>query len=176
MSSADSQNKMITEAEIEQFDRDGAVTFNGPFTECHIETLGHIFDRVDEWDDYSQFEPELLEVFQHPFREEVARRGLRANEVEFMGGVMRQRKPGVAVQPEHLDFMLNKKSLEESPRQMRATLLLWLTDVTPDRGPYMYRPGSHRQIADYRDDLPLVIGNVKKEDIPDLSYATWFPS
>ena len=69
MSSADSQNKMITEAEIEQFDRDGAVTFNGPFTECHIKTLGHIFDRVDKWDDYSRFEPEFLEVFQHPFCE-----------------------------------------------------------------------------------------------------------
>lgn len=47
---------------------------------------------------------------------------------------MRQRKPGVEAQPEPLDFMLNKKSIEESPRQMRVTLLLWLTHVTPDRG------------------------------------------
>lgn len=166
---------MMTESEIEQFDQDGAVTFSGPFTDSHIDALGRIFDRVHEWDDYSRFEPELLDVFQHPFCEEVARQVLRADEVEFMGGVMRQRKPRVEVQPEHLDVMLNKKSFEESPRQMPISLLIWLTPVPPDRGPYMYRPGSHRQIAEYRDNAPLVIGNIKKEDMPNLHYADLVP-
>ena len=166
---------MITDTQIEQFERDGAVTIDGPFTDSHIEALGRIFEEVKKWDDYSRFEPELLEVFQHPFCEEVAKRVLRADEVEFMGGVMRQRKPGVEAQPEHLDIMLNRKSFEEVPRQIWAHLLLWLTPVTPDRGPFMYRPGSHRQIAEDRGDLPLVIGNVKKEDMPDLPYAELVP-
>ncbi len=166
---------MITDTQAEQFERDGAVTIDGPFADSHIEALGRMFEEVKEWDDYSRFEPELLEVFQHPFCEEVAKRVLRADEVEFMGGVMRQRKPGAEVSPEHLDIMLNRKSFEEVPRHMWASLLLWLTPVTPDRGPFMYRPGSHRQIAEDRGDLPLVIGNVWKEDMPDLPYAELAP-
>ena len=88
---------------------------------------------------------------------------------------MRQGEPDVEAQPEHLDSVLNRKSFEEVPRQMWVHLILWLTPVTPDRGPFMYRPRSHRQIAEYRDDLPLVAGNVKKEGMPDLPYAELGP-
>jgi ectoine hydroxylase-related dioxygenase (phytanoyl-CoA dioxygenase family) len=53
---------------------------------------------------------------------------------------------------------------------MICGLLLWLTDVTMDRAPLMYQPGTHRKIAAAMDRDPQYIDNpVGTDRLPELN-------
>src|SRR5262249_3736265 len=90
------ENEMITDQELRQFIEDGAVTIGTPLTEAQIAAASAAFDRLlpfsappDGRPRYrvgmtcSYDDPALLEIIQHPFFEEVAKRALRADEVQF---------------------------------------------------------------------------------------------
>ncbi len=54
----------------------------------------------------------------------------------------------------------------------------WLTDVTPDRAPRFFRPGSHRQISAWAEQDPARQERRGRElvDLPALQYAERCPS
>src|SRR5687767_10851359 len=88
---------MITDQELQRFIEDGAVTIDTPLTEAQITAASAAFDRLlplpapqeGQPQRYrvgmtcSYDDPALLEIIQHPFFEEVAKRALAADEVRF---------------------------------------------------------------------------------------------
>jgi ectoine hydroxylase-related dioxygenase (phytanoyl-CoA dioxygenase family) len=172
---------MITEAQISQFERDGAVTIDGPFSSEQIATTGELIGRLDAEKklggaaDYLT-EPVLLEIIQHPFLEEVAQQVLRSPQVEFAAMAARQKQPTpdapFAQEEEHVDCGYSPEDLLAVPRRMLVSFLVWFTDVTLDRGPFMYRPGSHRQLAEHYATRPPGTDNyLPVSALPPLPYA-----
>ena len=62
-----------------------------------------------------------------------------------------------------------------------APFFVWIDDVTAQRAPLMYRPGSHRLIAKYREDQPELkgstplVGGVMFDGLPVLDYTDPIP-
>ncbi|MCZ7643719.1 MAG: phytanoyl-CoA dioxygenase family protein [Planctomycetota bacterium] len=184
---------MLSAMQIDRFAREGAVTLDTPFTEDLVEAAAAELDRlcpyipdpargdnafrVQRSNDYH--EPALLELIQHPFLEQVARRILGAEAVDFFATAIAKTypQPGEAFRFwEHVDIKYATTDLDAVPRRMVCSCLVWLTDVTPDRAPLMYRPGSHRQIAAAMDRRPEYIDNPQNfEHLPRLDYAAPVP-
>ena len=88
---------MITEQEIQQFSEMGAVTIDTPLTQQQLSAASAVFDRLLPFSEPEAgeepryrvsttctfYDPELLDIIQHPFFEEVAKRVLRADEISF---------------------------------------------------------------------------------------------
>jgi hypothetical protein len=189
---------MITEQQLEQFARDGAVTIDTPLTGQQIAAAGAALDRLLPFRPgeegrppryrasmtCSYDDPELVEIIQHPFFEEVAKRALRTDAVRFYQTAIVTAYP----QPDtpwsfeqHVDIQYSLSDLDATPRRMICSYFLWLTDVNERRAPMMFRPGSHRQIGAFRERdpslraaLPRVAG-VSLAQLPALDYADAIP-
>jgi hypothetical protein len=179
---------MIGLSQIEEFNRNGAVTIDAPFTAAELSSAADVFDRLLVQErpangtkpparvqrDGSLDQP-LLELIQHPFLEETAKKTLEAAEVEFFAHaiVKSYPEPGVPFAFwEHVDIKYGTRDLDATPKRMICTCLVWLTDVTPDRAPLMFRLGSHRQIAAEVDkDNSYVDNPVPIQALPKLAYA-----
>ena len=103
------------------------------------------------------FSQALLDLMQHPWQEQVARRVLRSSDVVLTNGVSVYSYP----EPEppeaytfHIDEKATREEMAATPFGRTASLWLWLTDVTPDTGPLMVHPGSHFTLADARQREP----------------------
>jgi hypothetical protein len=183
---------MISACEIEQFDKAGAVTIDSPFTDAQLNAADEVFDRLLVQQKPANgtktptriqrdgcLEPALLDIIQHPFMEETTRRTLRAEEVEFFAHAIVKSYPEPD-EPfsfwEHVDIKYSTSDLDEVPKRMICSCLLWLTDVTPDRAPLMFRPGSHRLIATDVDKNNSYIDNPQPfQALPKLPYADPVP-
>jgi hypothetical protein len=190
--------RTITDLELQQFDEAGAVTIDTPLTEAQIAAASAAFDRLLPFrapqegarpsyrvgQTCSYLEPDLVEIIQHPFFEEVARRALRAEEVRFFQTAITTSYP----QPDtpfsfdqHVDIQYSLSDLNATPRRMICSYFLWLTDVNERRAPLMLRPGSHRLIAAHRERQPELRGAVPRvagaslAQLPALDYADPFP-
>lgn len=172
---------MITDAHRLEFEEFGATTIDSPFIAEEIERGGqaiadlHGRPKTGGYADYV-IEPVLLDFIQHPFFETAAREVLLADEVEFVAWAARQNDPQPGAQfamlGEHVDISYNRAALDATPRRMLASFLLWFTDTNLERGPFMYRRGSHRQIAEHFGDAPVDCDNpLYADDIPRLDYA-----
>jgi Phytanoyl-CoA dioxygenase (PhyH) len=184
---------MITDQELRQFIEDGVVTIDTPLTEVQIAAASAAFDRLlpfsapqDGRPRYrvgmtcSYDDPALLEIIQHPFFEEVAKRALRADAVQFFQTAITASYP----QPDtpfsfdqHVDIQYSLSDLNAAPRRMVCSYFLWITDVNERRAPMMVRPGSHWLIAAERerhprlkDEVPRVAG-ASLAQLPALAYA-----
>ncbi len=174
-----------SDEQVRQFEQVGAVTFDGPFPPAQIQAVSDLVARLDaekKLGGYADYfvEPLLVDVIQHPFFEEAAKRFLHAPEVEFVNWAARQKgaQPGqvFALDGEHVDVSYHRLSLESVPRRMLVSFWLWLTDVTIDRGPFMFRPGSHRQIAEHwGDDGAHAENPLMSNQLPALAYAEPVP-
>ncbi len=181
---------MIEESQVNAFAELGAVTIDTPLSAADIAgaraAVGRLlpFDAASGRYRYSAtcsyYEEELLDIIQHPFFEEVACRVLRADAVRFFQTAILATYP----QPEaefsydqHVDLQYALSDLEATPRRVVCTYFLWLTDVNEKRAPMMWRPGSHRPLAQawqeqeaLRDQIPRVIG-IKMDDLPALDFV-----
>jgi hypothetical protein len=189
---------MITEQQLEQFVHDGAVTIDTPLTREQIAAAVATLDRLLPFQagengrppryrtglTCSYDDPPLLEIIQHPFFEEVAKRALRADAVRFFQTAI------VAAYPQpntpwsfeqHVDIQYCLSDLDATPRRMICSFFLWLTDVNARRAPMMFRPGSHRQLGAYRAGDPATRGTVPRvagvalAQLPALPYAEAIP-
>ena len=185
---------MITEQEIQQFSDLGAVTIDTPLTQQQLTAASDVFDRLlpgpGEKPRYrvsttcTFYDPELLDIIQHPFFEEVAKRVLRADEVRFFQTAIVTTYPAPNTPfsfDQHVDVQYCLSDLDATPRRMVCSYFLWIKDVTEKRAPLMYRPGSHRLIARERENqpelkgsLPLVAG-VSLPKLPQLDYTEAIP-
>jgi ectoine hydroxylase-related dioxygenase (phytanoyl-CoA dioxygenase family) len=179
---------MMTEQQLHEFVTVGATTIDTPFTAAQIDAAAGAVDREfpdapvgTTMRDYrlqhsdSYFYPELIALIQHPFLESVAKRTLRSESVEFCATAIAKTFPepnGKFDYWEHVDIKYRLSDLDATPRKMICSCLIWLTDVTPDRAPLMFRPGSHRQIAADMEIRPSFIDNpVSFDQLPKLDYA-----
>ena len=185
---------MITEQEIQQFSDLGAVTIDTPLTQQQLTAASAVFDRLlpgpGEKPRYrvsttcTFYDPELLDIIQHPFFEEVAKHVLRADEVRFFQTAIVTTYPAPNTPfsfDQHVDVQYRLSDLNATPRRMVCSYFLWIEDVTEKRAPLMYRPGSHRLIAKERENRPELKGSaahvegVSLAGLPQLDYADPIP-
>ena len=179
---------VITDQQIEQFDRAGAVNLTGPLNPAQLSALAALFDRLmpappmDQRKPYERqvlandfLQPAVVRLIADPFFERVAQRVLRTDRVVFHSIFLNQAyaTPQHAFDHwQHVDIKYRLDDLDGTPRRMLCSFMVWLTDVTLDRAPFMYRPGSHRVIARRMQDDPQYTDNpVRLEDLGDLPLA-----
>ena len=189
---------MITEQEIHQFSEMGAVTVDTPLTQQQLTAASTVFDRLLPFSEPGAgekpryrvsttctfYDPALLDIIQHPFFEEVAKRVLQADEVRFFQTAIVTTYPAPDTPfsfYQHVDVQYCLSDLDATPRYMVCTFFVWIDDVTAQRAPLMYRPGSHRLIAKYRENQPELkgsvplVGGVMLDGLPALDYTEAIP-
>ena len=180
---------MITDRQLEEFERDGAVTIDSPFTEAQVSAASEAFDRLLSPPPYPSnvlkyasglghiTEPALLDFVKLPFLEEVAKRALKSDQVRLFQFSIKQTYPNPHVSFQyglHTDIRLSPSDLKAIPRRMLCLILIWISEATAERAPLMVRPGSHRQIADSIEADPVYLpqtnhtGPVRAEDFESV--------
>lgn len=179
---------MLSPSQLNEFIHAGATTIDTPFSSAQLDAAARAADRLfpaavagKNMRDYrlqqsnSYFDPELLALIQHPFLENIAKSALTAEAVEFCATAVAKTFPepgGQFSYWEHVDIKYSLSDLDATPRRMICSCLIWLTDVTPDRAPLMFRPGSHRLIAADMEQHPAYIDNPADiASLPQLPYA-----
>jgi hypothetical protein len=189
---------MITDQQIRQFLEVGAVTIDTPLSREQIAAASATVERLLPFQEptegqspryrrsmtCSYYDPELIDIIQHPVFEEVARRVLKADAVHFFQTAILANYP----QPntpfsfdQHVDIQYCLSDLQRVPLRFKCSYFLWLTDVNERRAPMMYRPGSHWLLAAERERDPALRGvtpcvkGVGLTDLPALDYAEPVP-
>ncbi len=184
---------MLTENDVLQFERDGFVTFDTPLTQEQIDKAIKAFDELvplgDKTDRFQATRrgggnvdhPDLLPIIMDPFFEDAAKKLLRADAVEFFQSTILATYPDPDIEKSeldhpHTDTLMSLDDLEAIPRRMSVGYFLWLNDVTEETAPLYARPGSHRQIAEYRQNDPALraeqprIEGAHGDKLPKLDY------
>ena len=184
---------MLTDRQVEQFDEEGAVTVDSPLTADQLFSAVEVYDRLlplTEAKDGERtryrlgnacqfYDPGLLDLIQHPFFETVAKQVLNAKSVYFYLAAMAHTHPEPGAEwsfDQHTDIQYCTSDLDATPKRMVCSFFVWISDVNERRAPLVLRPGSHRLIAEWREqdpDLkgvtPQVVGT-KLADLPGLPF------
>ena len=203
---------MITEQQMEAFERDGAVTIDTPLTDRQLAAASDLTDRLLPLAEPKEGErmryrvgqnnlldPPLVQIIEHPFFERVMKRLLHADRVAVIATALRKAHPQAGAKfefGEHTDITYSLADMASVPRRMDLSFFLWISDVDERCAPLMYRPGSHRQIAQSMGDRPhyvhrpfdpgdylnvpdihsVPVGSAAhREHWPDLEYAEPVP-
>jgi len=128
----------------------------------------------------SYYDEELLELIQHPFFEEVAKQVLATGKARLLQTaiITTYPQPGAKFSyDQHIDMQYTLADLQATPRRVVCSFFLWLTEVTDDRAPMMFRPGSHLPLIEewgrreeLQEVIPRVMG-IKLADLPQLEFA-----
>ena len=193
---------MFTDAQLEQYENQGAVTIDSPFTTEQLDRAEAAWDRLKQNGGEPYEEPGYVDVIQHPYFEEVAKKLLRANAVHLWWGLSpHERAPTNPPYTNsrdqwargcHVDIQATLEDFEATPRRMRAELWFWLNDVPADHGAMRILPGSHRAVmehwnrvlsSEHKAQLPRVHGlrpapvsenaPAFPEYIPDIDELPW---
>lgn len=185
----------LSDEEVNRFDREGAVTVDGPFTPEEIEAVAKLMDEMlpyeeskkDNYDAtrvtrdimskggrlYEYYNPALLNIYQHPFIEAAAKQLLYTDEVTFHSLAMSKTYPlriAKKVLGEHLDNKYSYSEFTARPRRVGISAVIYFTDVNSDRAPFKFWPGSHIPIGKYYDDHPDLLDyeGAPRSELPDL--------
>src|SRR5437763_13145155 len=136
----------MTDTQLDEFLTRGEVTIDTPLTPAQIAGASAAFDRLlrlrppapGEKPRYrseltcSYFDPELVEIIQHPFFEEVAKQALNAESVRFFQTAIVTAYPVPEAAwsfDQHVDIQYRLSDFDTVPRRMICSFFLWLTDV-----------------------------------------------
>ena len=193
---------MITDDQLNQYETQGAITIDSPFSEAELDRAEAAWDRLKTSGDPSYTDSDYVDVIQHPYFEEIAKNVLRAQAVHLWWGLDPHERgpaePPYASYGEqwargcHIDIQATWEDFTATPRRMRAELWFWLNDVPADRGAMRILPGSHRPIMqhwsqvltpEHKEQLPRVHGLrplpvpeqqiAYPEYVPDLKGTPW---
>jgi hypothetical protein len=106
----------------------------------------------------------LVDVAQHPWFEETAKKCLRADHVRFCAAACActYPQPGVEFRyGEHVDIQYTQAEWEATPRRVILSFFIWLADANARRAPLMHRPGSHHLIA-AENSRRLALGELRR--------------
>ena len=78
---------MITDEQLAQYEEQGAVTIDSPFTTEQLDRAEAAWDRLRDNGGAPYKDPDYIEVVQHPYFEEVAKKVLRADAVHLWWGL-----------------------------------------------------------------------------------------
>ena len=150
---------LFTDAQMRQYDDEGAVTIDSPFTTEELDRAEAAWDRLKASGRPPYEDPDYVDVVQHPYLEEVARKVLRAESVHLWWGLSPHERvpssaPFASVREQwgngcHVDIQATWEDFQATPRRMRAELWLWVNDVPEHRGAMRILPGSHRPIMEH---------------------------
>ena len=150
---------LFTDAQLAEYNEQGAVTIDSPFTTQELDRFEAAWDRLVPSGKPAYEDPDYVDVLQHPYFEEVAKKLLRADAVHLWWGLNpHQRAPAEPPYGSrreqwadgcHLDIQATWEDFTATPRRMRAELWFWLNDVPADRGAMRILPGSHRPIMEH---------------------------
>ena len=120
----------LTEAELKQYEEQGAVVVDSPLTTAELDRAEAAWDRLTASGRPPYEDPDYMEVFQHPYFEEAARKVLRAENVHLWWGLSPHgRFPAKApfASPRdqwaggcHTDIQATWEDFQATPRRMRA--------------------------------------------------------
>ena len=171
------EHAVISEAALDEFDRWGVTTFDGPFTARQLEAALRAFDgspSIESWrppslgeddgkgryraitSDPSDFAEPLLEIVSHPALEAIAGAVLRSTEVHILKVTLVSSKPEPADSATyysfHVDTQIQESDFDASPRVgLTAAVWVWLSDVPSSCANLMVHRGSHRTLAQKLD-------------------------
>ena len=77
----------FTDAQLAQYEEQGAVIIDTPFTPTELDRAEAAWDRLKQTGGKPYEDPDYIEVLQHPYFEEVARKVLRAEAVHLWWGL-----------------------------------------------------------------------------------------
>jgi hypothetical protein len=189
---------LLNDQELKQFDEDGAVTIDTPLTAQQVAAASTALDRLlplptpteGQKQRYraaltcSYLDPEIVDIIQHPFFEEIAKQTLRTDKVHFFQTAITAAYPEPNTPwsfEQHVDIQYGLSEFQSVPRGIICSYFLWLTDVNEQRAPMMVRPGSHLQIAEEREQHPETRGAAPAvapaplSRLPALNYADPIP-
>jgi hypothetical protein len=172
----------MTDPELEQYERDGAVTIDGPLSEAELDKAEASWDHIKSSDTLPYEDPGYVDVVQHPFFEEVAKKVLRARSVHVWWGLSPHERPPWQKEFDsprnqwnngaHVDIQATWEDFQATPRRMRAELWFWLNDVPEDRGAMRILPGSHRPIMEH---WSRILSDEHKAMLPRVHGLRWKP-
>lgn len=166
---------MLTAQQLQQYERMGAVTVDGPLSEPELDEAESAWDRlmadptvpttVNEHGEQDVLEPYdddvYISVIAHPWFEKVAQQVLRTVDVRLFWGLAPHARwpspdPPMSakeqwLQGSHTDIQATASHWEATPRRTRVELWHWLNDVPADRGAMRVILGSHLPIMNAWD-------------------------
>ncbi len=77
----------FTDAELRKYEKEGAVIIDSPFTTEELDRAESAWDRLKESGRPPYEDPDYVDVVQHPYFEEVAKKLLRADAVHLWWGL-----------------------------------------------------------------------------------------
>ena len=152
---------MFTDAQLAQYDEQGAVTIDSPFTPEQLDRAEAAWDRLRADGAGPPYEdPDFVDLIQHPYFEKVAKKLLRADAVHLWWGPLAPHERSPDGKPHgdnadrweqgcHVDVQATWEDFEATPRRMRAELWFWVNEVPANRGAMRILPGSHRPIMEH---------------------------
>jgi hypothetical protein len=85
--------EVVTTADLETFERDGAVTIDTSFTEVELDRAEAAWDRIKASGDPAWRDQDYVNTIQHPCFEEIAKQFLRAQSVHLWWGISPHERP-----------------------------------------------------------------------------------
>ena len=183
----------LTVAQLAEFIENGAVTVRTPLSDEELRRCGQAMKaaapqregatRTGRTCDY--YHPEILHVVVHPWLESVAKQTLSTDAVTLFQTALLNAWPDAAADRRtdlqqmdgyHTDMQYTYEDLHATPRRMQVSFFLWVSNVPLGRANLMFRPGTHRMMAQAWSRRPGELGDLTPRIVGKNWRADDFPS